>query len=265
MDVWQGFERMRDLIMQCEGKTKSAGLNAIDHILKARKLIDIDPQMACFRAICAEEEAATSLLSSIKDQSYQLSGEINIHSHPNKAGVIIFVSAVIDWFHKSFILNGDHFGSPIMRFTDEPGRTAIEILLPLLGTDKCVHPRPPLDLRTQGGSTLQDMIGESVRIKLKHNLASEIKGAISTRANQRNLLLYASDNALAGQMPRITEYLENQAAIVNALLTAVGLIDPWRSPKYSHAGVVESAVLEFVSIMKSVNRKNTVKNPSDAS
>jgi len=261
MEVWNQLERMRTLVGKCEGRTKSAGISAIDHIVRAKALIEIDPQMACFRAICAEEEAATSLLASIKGQGYPQSELIHLYSHPNKAAVIIFVAAVIDWFHKRFIADGLHFGTPRLMFTDEPGRKAIELLLPLLGTDKAVHPRPPLDVRVENGATLQDMIGESVQLKLKQTLASEIKGAISVKANQRNLLLYASDKNLPGLIAKPEQYVINQAGIVNALLTAVGMVDPWCKPNYPHSEVVKSAVLEFVRIMRAVDASRK-RNPA---
>lgn len=66
--VWDQLEKSRDMLEKCEGRVKTAGLNALNHIGKARQIAEIDPQMACFRAICAEEEAATSLLASLRDQ-----------------------------------------------------------------------------------------------------------------------------------------------------------------------------------------------------
>ena len=90
---------------------------------------------------------------------------------------------------------------------------------------------------------------------VKRKLAAEIRAVIKSRANERNLLLYASETELPGCFLDVNSYLLNQAAIVNALITAVGLIDPWRKPVYPFSGLVEAALEEYVSIMKSGGKK----------
>lgn len=252
--VWEQLEKSRDMLRACDGRVKTAGINALDHIAKARKILDIDPSMACFRAICAEEEAATALLASLKDQCYPFSDQYHFWSHENKAGVIVFIKAVVRWYKDSFLFEDLPVEAPRMVMTDEPGRLAIELLLPIKGTDQCLRPRPPLDIRAGGAASMKDLIGSHLRLEVKKNLAAEIKAVIKARANERNLLLYASDEGLPGCFPNAEAYLTNQAAIVNALITAVGLIDPWRKPKYSFSGLVEAALEEYVLIMKSGRR-----------
>jgi hypothetical protein len=205
--------------------------------------------------ICAEEEAATSLLLSVKSQGYPRSGEINERSHPNKAGVIVFISGVVDWYRDRVDVEDFPFEfPPILRTTSEPGRQAIEVVLPLRGMERAVHPRPPLHLVTEGNQTLQDMIGEAVRVKMKKKVVQEVRGAIEVKANLRNSFLYASDKSLPPAIKNTEDFLVNQASIVSALLIAVGLIDPWRPPKYPLSRIVESSVSEFVRVMSSVRR-----------
>ncbi|WP_148561938.1 hypothetical protein [Pseudomonas syringae] len=256
--VWDQLEKSRHMLEKCEGRVKSAGLNALNHIGKARQIAELDPQMACFRAICAEEEAATSLLASLKDQKYPLSEQTNWQSHDNEAGVIVLIKAVTIWFESSFDFDQLPFMKPRLIITDEPGRPAIELIFPFKGIDKCLRPRPPLNLRAQGDIAMKDMIGDFLRKNVKRELAAEVKAFIKKRANERNLLLYASDTALPGCFPDVNRYLVNQAAIVNALITAVGLIDPWRKPEYPFSGIVEAALEEYVHIMKS-GRKNRLQ------
>lgn len=255
MVVWEQLEKSRGMLMACSGRTKTAGINAINHIFKAKQLAEIDPQMACFRAICAEEEAATSLLASLKDQGYPLSDQYHMWSHENKAGVAIFIKSVVSWFKGSLLFDGLPLEEPRLVMTDEPGRPAIELVFALKGTDKCLRPRPPLHIIAQGAVSMKDQIGGHLRKEVKKKFAAEVKAVIKIRANERNLLLYASDEGLPGCFSNVDGYLLNQAAIVNALLTAVGLIDPWRKPAYPFSGVVAAALEEYVNIMKSGSKK----------
>lgn len=253
--VWGQLEKSQEMLMACNGRVKAAGINSINHIFKAKKLADIDPQMACFRAICAEEEAATSLLASLKDQGYPLTDQYHMWSHENKAGVIVFIKAVVNWFNSTFVFEDLPLDEPRMVMTDEPGRPAIELVFPLKGTDKCLRPRPPLSIFAEGPISMKDLIGSHLRKGVKRKLAAEIRAVIKSRANERNLLLYASETELPGCFLDVNSYLLNQAAIVNALITAVGLIDPWRKPVYPFSGLVEAALEEYVSIMKSGGKK----------
>lgn len=253
--VWGQLEKSQDMLMACNGRVKTAGINALTHIFKAKKLVEIDPQMACFRAICAEEEAATCLLASLRDQGYPLADQFHMWSHENKAGVAIFIKSVVNWFYETFAFESLPLDEPRMVMTDEPGRPAIELIFPLKGTDKCLQPRPPLNIIAQGPVSLKDLIGSHLRKEVKRKLAAEVKAVIKSRANERNLLLYATEEGAPGCFADVDRYLLNQAAIVNALITAVGLIDPWRKPAYPFSGLVEAALEEYLSIMKS-GRKN---------
>ena len=101
---------------------------------------------------------------------------------------------------------------------------------------------------------MDEMIGAAVLAKLRKKYAQEIRGAITVKANLRNSFLYASEEGLPKEFANCEGFILNQAAIVSALLLAVGLIDPWGPPKYQHAGLVVSAVSEFVRVMSSIKQ-----------
>jgi len=239
------------MLDKCEGRVKFAGLSAIDHIRKSYELKDSDRHMAVFRSICAEEEAATSLIASIKIQGYPQSDKLHFYNHASKAGVIVFISGVLDWVDENFQRKGFPFRKPQLRTTNDPGRPAIEIILPFKAYEYAVHPRPPLHLVTQGEQSLQEMIGHTVRVRLKKKYVQEVHGEILRKANLRNRLLYASDDAVPVGIKCCEAYLQNQLGIVSALLTTVALVDPWRKPNYPLSGIVESAVLELIRVMTS--------------
>ncbi|WP_372439111.1 hypothetical protein, partial [Pandoraea sputorum] len=129
----------------------------------------------------------------MKDQGYPLSDQYHIWSHENKAGVIVFIRAIINWSKSIYLEDEAGLGEPLLRSTDDPGRPAIEIVLPVKGAEIVLRPRPPLDIRSQGGTSLKDVIGSYLRSEVNKGLAAEIKAAIKVRANERNRLLYARD------------------------------------------------------------------------
>lgn len=255
MDVWQQLERSRPMLMACSGRVRSAALNSLNHMVKARALAEVDPQMACFRAICAEEEAATSLLASLRDQGYPLSDQYHLWSHENKMGVAFCIQSVVGWFNSYFDFDDLPLEEPRFVTTDEPGRPAIELMFPIKGLDKCLRPRPPLHVEAQGPVPFSSIIGDQLRAIVKKKLHSEVKGVIKSKANERNLLLYASDDSLPGCMKDVPGYLLNQAAIVNAVILVIGLVDPWRKPDYRFSGLVEAVLEEYVAVMRSGRQK----------
>lgn len=251
LDVWEQLEQSKTMLMSCSGRVRSAALNALDHMEKARALADIDPQMACFRAICAEEEAATSVLASLRDQGYPLSDKYHLWSHENKIGVAFLIQSVVEWYKTYFDFDQLPFGKPIFVTTDEPGRPAIEIVLPIKGAGHSLRPRPPLHVQTQGATAFSSIIGNKLRELVKRKLHSEIKSEIKGKANARNLLLYATDKGLPGCFPNVPGYLLNQAAIVSAMIMVIGLVDPWRKPHYELSGLVQAVLEEYVAVMSS--------------
>ncbi|GLO14758.1 hypothetical protein PPUJ20028_33410 [Pseudomonas putida] len=170
-------------------------------------------------------------------------------------GVAFCIQSVVEWFNSYF--DFDHLPLEEPRFvtTDEPGRPAIELMFGIKGLDKCLRPRPPLHVETQGPVPFSKIIGDQLRAIVKKKLHSEVKGVIKSKANERNMLLYASDDSLPGCMRDVPGYLLNQAAIVNAVIMVIGLVDPWRKPDYRFSGLVEAVLEEYVAVMKSGRQK----------
>ena len=89
------FDQFDEFLKGCRGRTKWSAMNSIHHLVMAKEISKIDPAMAAFRSVCAEEEAATALISSLKVQKYPGSEHLNFRSHADKHAVIIFVSTVM--------------------------------------------------------------------------------------------------------------------------------------------------------------------------
>ncbi|MGN2624120.1 hypothetical protein ACTCUN_13135 [Stutzerimonas balearica] len=71
----------------------------------AHRLKDIDPAMSIFRAITAEEEAATGLLRALQARGYAAPGELLPKDHLQKAAVYPYLRAIAK--HTSYLrVNG---------------------------------------------------------------------------------------------------------------------------------------------------------------
>ena len=70
------------------------GDHVFRNMIRASKLKGIDPEMAAFRALTAEEEAASALIHSLKWHRYKLSEQLKPRDHIQKAAVYPFFLAV---------------------------------------------------------------------------------------------------------------------------------------------------------------------------
>jgi hypothetical protein len=75
-------------ISKLNGRVKHSGRNAFAHLRMAWSIRRIDPAMAAFRAITAEEEAASALILSLKQKNYPNSSRLNHRDHIQKSALI---------------------------------------------------------------------------------------------------------------------------------------------------------------------------------
>lgn len=85
---------LRRLQPQLPGVLQYRLQNTLDHFERSFALFDIDREMASFRAITGEEEAATTLMESIHLRKYQFAKQFNRRDHRHKAAVMACVVAI---------------------------------------------------------------------------------------------------------------------------------------------------------------------------
>src|SRR4051812_2704559 len=78
-----------------KGRPRNCCRNAFHRIKRAWSLRLLDPEIAVFSAITAEEEAASAVISALKTKGYSGADILNPRSHPHKAGVIYMAQAVV--------------------------------------------------------------------------------------------------------------------------------------------------------------------------
>lgn len=254
------FQKFVPMIEDCRGKVRAAALSAIKHMELAERLETIDPNMAAFRAICAEEEAATSLICSLKALGYPESKFLRAHSHPHKQGVIFFITAIKNRYEEARKQSSGVLGNAVFVPTKMPGKNALMIKLPFQASGIAGWPCPPLncyalprDQPEQNGWI--NVINEEFSALVGEQGIGNVKEIIHHRANLRNTLLYANNESLPEPSFDVPTFIKNQAGIVHAILIVLGLVDPWRPPKYALSPIVSGALIVFEGMMRRVDSK----------
>src|SRR4051812_48496164 len=86
--------KLERCISKLSGKIRFCGLNAFIHLRKAWTIREVDSGMAGFRAITAEEEAASALLLALQQKQYPNSSRLNHRDHTQKTALTPFLNAV---------------------------------------------------------------------------------------------------------------------------------------------------------------------------
>tara|TARA_R110000868_G_scaffold48474_1_gene157373 strand:+ start:426 stop:1193 length:768 start_codon:yes stop_codon:yes gene_type:complete len=208
---WQ--EAIEEACLNLNGIVKHCGRNSFAHIRKAWTIRKVDPEMAVFRAITAEEEAATAIIHALKVKQYEDSKLLNQRNHNHKSGIWYYIMSVNN------ALAETNIPTPEVRLQKKPPR--IDLFLELSDS--------PLSLEQKMHATLDNPLNFSMKIdsKERHKAFQEqfdtfaatqghlsIQKFIEAEANMRNKLLYASEGGipsaefkevfLEGRLKRVT-------------------------------------------------------------
>lgn len=91
-EIKQFSEKLESL----KGSSGSCIKSAMYHVEKAEILSGVDPEMAIFRLITAEEEAATSILLMLKEHGYEGAKELNKNNHLHKQCLYPYICSIIE-------------------------------------------------------------------------------------------------------------------------------------------------------------------------
>lgn len=212
----------------CCGSVKHCAKNAIRHLEKAWDIRNIDLEMAIFRGITAEEEAASSLFHCLKTHRYKNAEKLLFNKHTYKLGLYPFLQGIGRFLGDLLTQDGSHFDKFHVKHTERTGRKAIELILNMPAHNLTARPTPPLHFTVSYPETGEVCTFES-------NFKALIEGAgfddslkyIKTKAKQRNKLLYAESSGRPKVEGNIEGYLEDQKKKVMVYLIIVLMIDPW--------------------------------------
>ena len=212
---------------------KHAARSAISHIQRAFKLKDLDPEMALFRAITAEEEAARAIFDALQRHKYSGADRINWRDHRHKAAVMPFFMAI----GRSFSQVG--FADARTEIVDVEGKKKLVVHVRFRHSDgrmKSWYPDPPLHISVLVDGKREDYAAELQDIATEGNFAT-MRKFVENYANERNRLLYAS----AQGVPRLGEpvdgHLATSRANVFSMIAVYLLVDshPHQQAFVTHA------------------------------
>ena len=137
-------ENTIEALDDCSGSTKHCAKNAIRHLRKAWKIRAIDIEMAVFRGITAEEEAASSLFHCLKAHRYRNADRLLFKEHTYKLGLFPFIEGIGHFLGESIVYGSQFFDKFHLRHKRLGQRRAIELLLNMPEHGLTVSPTPPL-------------------------------------------------------------------------------------------------------------------------
>jgi hypothetical protein len=170
-----------------------AAANAVEHLRLAWKIRHLDPAMALFRGITADEESVTSIFHALKARKYVGADQLRVRRHDHKAAGVPFLAAV------EGALVGMMPLRPTLVFKRPSGPAPrIRLRLHLTGLDGIPYQaehEPPLHGSLSLNGSPVDFSNE-LNMLASLQQAKDIQTHIHALANERNRLLYASPNGI---------------------------------------------------------------------
>lgn len=241
-----------NLVIEMSAPAKWAAINAIRHLNRSWKLRHLDPEMAVFRAITAEEESATALFHVLKRRCYDGADKLKPRDHIQKNAVIPFFDAITRVMAKSreFL--------PLTEFlideNEKPRRLVIRFLTPhpSTGEELWAYPQPPLNFSMKevpksGPTRTMDFSAGLEEVVSSANVKTMIDH-LRTRANLRNQILYAAGQGYPGVEGDIERGLRDYQRNVFAILKMCLLIEPYENKQL----FVQQAIYSFLRVVKAL-------------
>lgn len=224
--------------------------SALHHLERAGVLIELDPAMAVFRAITAEEEAASGLMRCLRELGYPRSDELNPHDHVHKHAVFPFMEILGLFFGQTI---GKHFQNFHLHIKGDDGETRLTIALSIVvfGEQKLAYPIPPLNFGVS-------VLGKTESINYSSQIAEftkakgmpSVKAFLKKEANLRNTILYAGPDGYPVVQDLRASFVEERRRRVIAMLNSYLLIYPYKE----HQPYVTQALSAFADLLKGLKK-----------
>lgn len=185
--------KLEEAVGKLRGRPRHCALNATRCLRRSWLIAPLDPEMALFRAITAEEEAATALILALQQKRYPGASNLKHHSHPHKAGLTTFLRVIERFLAEvkfpvaQVTLKSDGQVPRIDVGISVPGGLVAMLDEPLNGI---THEEE------DAGHIILNFSEQSQKYAAERG-AADMLTAIRSEANIRNQLLYASDEGIA--------------------------------------------------------------------
>ena len=254
MDLNSFEQKTIEALNDCKSAVKHCSKNSISHLEKAWKIKDIDTEMAIFRAITAEEEAASALFNCLKNNQYKNSSKLLFNQHTYKLGLYPFLQGINIFLNDSMSITP--FENFYLHHTKQSGRKAIELMFKIKGSKMNTSPKPPLHFTISNADSNEVITFESNFDELvKGQNYSDALRYIKDIANERNRVLYANTSGRPKVTGDIEGFLNNQKKKVMVILTILLMVDPWEKTEGS-SHFVQQALDSFLLLLKRINAED---------
>lgn len=206
-------------------RVRHACRNAFNHLRKAWVLHPVDAEMSSFRAITAEEEAATAVIRALRHLAYPNAERLSDRNHVHKSALWPFIEAV------SAKMAEKNIATPTIALRVE-GEPRIELSVdlgsranldrPLWGT-----PDEPFNFAMWSDRTgpfkLHDFSEELLALATGKG-ARDIESYVKAEANARNQLLYASEQGIPSVMFEDAYLLSRRRRVITLVVLTIAIM-----------------------------------------
>jgi len=242
-------QRVLDILeREPSSRAKHCFRSAVDHLRRGQLIQEIDPAMAVFRGVTAEEEAASGLRHAYISRNYPNSELLKPRDHIQKHAVTPFLRSLLH--HLSEIrLNGVR--GVRLAVPKEPikARLVVAFLLEGSGEPQTAIPEPPLNLSVREGEGGFPDLSRNMRELLEPNGYSNALKFIQAEANLRNRILYAAQDGYPQVEELQPEYLHERQRRVLMILKAALLVLPYEEIQ----PFATEALNSFLRLVKRLN------------
>ena len=223
--------------------SRSCFRSAFHHLERARAIADIDPAMAAFRGLTAEEEAASGLMHCLKERGYQNADRLKTRDHVHKNAIAPFLDVLGLFFAETIAA---HVKKPALMLQGEGSerRLMLGLLMQVNGVDQWVHPIPPLNFSVTSEAKRLSY-RRQIEALASHREVKNISGYIRAQANLRNQLLYASPQGYPGHVDLRPDFFEVRKVRVMVLVRAYLLVQPYQE----QLSFVQDALDAFLAML----------------
>lgn len=231
-----------------------AAFNAVRHLSRAWIVRELDPAMAVFRSITAEEESASAVFRAVKRVGYPGSKHLRPRDHLHKNALFPFCAAV-------YRTIADVSADPVATETyfdtsTTPPRLRVRVRVPLPGEDQVLCAEPTESLHFSVSESDADGIdhpvdfGRQLLALARANKLGSVVEYLRDRANARNRLLYAADAGYPSISGDTEQELVHYQKRTFANLTLFLAIDQYPSRQ----SFVQQALEAFLAFLPKIPR-----------
>jgi hypothetical protein len=240
--------KIAELVEKQPAPMRHSARMAIHHLKKAWRIKKIDPEMAYFRALTAEEEAATAVFRSMKRLKYKGADQFKERNHTHKNALVPFVYAAGKVLHLT-VTHGFDPKLVISEEGDDAGKLRIRLTITLPGGEvKHAWPVPPLHVGISMNGKPHDFSAQLNELATQGKAHGALE-YVKRMANRRNQVLYAH----ATGIPVAQEdegFLEKRRQNVFMLLAIYLFIDQYEE----HQLFVQQSIDAMLKLLKIVEK-----------